>query len=191
MQVFAAVTNAADNSGGSSISGLIFPILIVLLIVYFFSTQRRRARAQQQQLSEIVPGTLVLTTAGLYATVVEMDGADVLLEIAPDVVCRFGRSAIARVISAPGQDGDADADDEDTDGHPDADGQSAVHGRANTDGHPDTDPPRPGPGGKSLGGDSGPGAGEAGTGADGTAGNDAGRGAESAGDAARPPRKEL
>ncbi|WP_018634970.1 preprotein translocase subunit YajC [Parafrankia elaeagni] len=111
MQELAILTSAADNDGGSSISGLIFPLLIVLLIVYFFSTQRRRAKAQQQQLSQIVPGTLVVTTAGLYATVVEQDGSDVLLEIAPDVVCRFGRNAIARVISTPDSESDtADGD---------------------------------------------------------------------------------
>ena len=101
MQVFTAMASAAEGDGGNPLSGLIFPLLILLLIVYFFAVQRRRAKAHQQQLAQIVPGTMVMTTAGLYATVVEMDGADVLLEVAPDVVCRFSRNAIARVVSAP------------------------------------------------------------------------------------------
>jgi preprotein translocase subunit YajC len=97
---------AAGKDGGSSISGLLFPLILILVIVYFFSMQRRRAKAQQQQISRIVPGTLVMTTAGLYATVVEMEDGDLLLEVAPDVVCRFSRSAVARVISTPGGAGD-------------------------------------------------------------------------------------
>ncbi|CAJ60791.1 hypothetical protein FRAAL2142 [Frankia alni ACN14a] len=56
----------------------------------------------------------MITTAGLYATVVELEDGDVLLEIAPDVVCRFTRSAIARVISSP--DADETHDDGSADG---------------------------------------------------------------------------
>ncbi|WP_462185967.1 MULTISPECIES: preprotein translocase subunit YajC [unclassified Frankia] len=106
MHVLVAASVTADKDGGSSISGLLFPLILILVIVYFFSMQRRRAKAQQQQMSRIVPGTLVTTTAGLYATVVELEDGDVLLEVAPDVVCRFSRSAIARVISTPDGAGD-------------------------------------------------------------------------------------
>jgi preprotein translocase subunit YajC len=70
----------------------------------------------------------------LYATVVETDGADVLLEIAPDVVCRFSRGAIARVVGPQsgehgeheghGSSGEHDVPDDEP-GH---DGGSAEHG---------------------------------------------------------------
>ncbi|WP_261566325.1 preprotein translocase subunit YajC [Frankia gtarii] len=105
----------ADGNGGSSIGGFPILLLLVLAIVYIYSMQRRRSKAQRQQVSQILPGTLVITTAGLYATVVELVDDDVLLEIAPDVVCRFTRSAIARVISAPDDDEAQDGESVDED----------------------------------------------------------------------------
>ncbi len=51
-----------------------------------------------------------MTTAGLYATVVEVEDGDVLLEVAPDVVCRFTRAAVARIVSPPAADGPHDGD---------------------------------------------------------------------------------
>ncbi|WP_235489218.1 preprotein translocase subunit YajC, partial [Frankia sp. AvcI1] len=114
MRGLVTAATAADGNGGSSIGGFLIPLLLVLAVVYIFSMQRRRAKAQQQQVSQLLPGTLVITTAGLYATVVELEDGDVLLEIAPDVVCRFTRSAIARVISSP--DADETHDDGSADG---------------------------------------------------------------------------
>ncbi len=107
----------AKDGGGSGIGGFLPLILIVALVFFFMSTQRRRQRAHQQTLASLLPGTLVVTTAGLYATVVEVDEGDVLLEVAPEVVCRFARAAIARVVSAP--DDDSQPDGEAADGQPD------------------------------------------------------------------------
>jgi preprotein translocase subunit YajC len=97
---FAANDEAAGKSSGGFGSWLL-PLLIVLVGVYFFTMQRRRQRATQSEQSKLGPGTLVMTRSGLYGTIVETDGEDILLEIAPDVVCRFNRGAIGRVISSP------------------------------------------------------------------------------------------
>ncbi|SNQ50752.1 Preprotein translocase subunit YajC [Frankia canadensis] len=123
MHGLVSAATAASNNGGGSIGGFLIPLILVLAVVYIFSMQRRRTKAQQEQVSKLAPGSLVITTAGLYATVVELEEGDVLLEIAPDVVCRFTRSAVARVVSAPDQDGQAhgdaahDGDEHETDEH--------------------------------------------------------------------------
>ncbi|MBL7494751.1 preprotein translocase subunit YajC [Frankia sp. CNm7] len=91
---------AADDGGGGASSWLL-PLLILLVGVYFFVIQRRRSKAAQQEQSQIGPGTLVMTRSGMYGTVVEIDGQDVLLEIAPDVVVRYTRAAVGRVVNAP------------------------------------------------------------------------------------------
>ncbi len=106
MLVSAAATAAAQNSNaGNTLSGLLPLLLIVLVVVFFMSSSRRRRRTQEQMLSALVPGAMVVTTAGLYATVVEVDGNDVLLEVAPDVVCRFTKAAVVRVVtSLPGHE---------------------------------------------------------------------------------------
>ncbi len=124
MQVF-AVTEAVAQQSSSGIGGFLPLIIIVALVFFFMSTQRRRQRAQQQTLASLAPGTLVVTTAGLYATVVEVDDGDLLLEVAPDVVCRFARGAVARVVSSPdtetpdheGHDHDHEGHDHDHEGH--------------------------------------------------------------------------
>ena len=108
---------AADAASKSSGSALTFPILIVLVFVGFYflmiRPQRRRQQAVQQQQKTVSPGARVRTTAGMYATVVAVDGDDVILEIAPDVEVRYLKRAIMEVV-APGEADEAEtyADDE-------------------------------------------------------------------------------
>lgn len=80
-------------------SQLLLPLLIVVALYFLFlRPQRTRQRAAQQLASSIEPGQRVVTTAGMYATVVEIDDAGVLLEIAPGVEVRYVRQAISRVV---------------------------------------------------------------------------------------------
>ena len=102
---------AADAASKSSGSALTFPILIVLVFVGFYflmiRPQRRRQQAVQQQQKTVSPGARVRTTAGMYATVVAVDGNDVILEIAPDVEVRYLKRAIMEVV-APGEADEAE-----------------------------------------------------------------------------------
>jgi preprotein translocase subunit YajC len=106
------ITAAAEAATKSSGSSLTFPILIVLVFVGFYflmiRPQRRRQQAVQQQQRTVEPGARVRTTAGMYATVVEVDGDDVVLEVAPGVEVRYLRRAIMEVITP----GDAEVAEE-------------------------------------------------------------------------------
>ena len=105
---------AASNSGGSST----FLILIVVFIglIYFMAIRpgRNRQKRVQQQQNNVLPGARVRTTAGMYATVVAVDGDDVVLEVAPDVEVRYMKRAIMEVLS-PGDEVPAE-DEAGTDG---------------------------------------------------------------------------
>src|ERR1700749_3980381 len=95
---------AAEAATKSSSSSLTFPPLIVLVFCGFYflmiRPQRRRQQKVQQQQKTVAPGARVRTTAGMYATVVEVDGDDVVLEFAPGgEVCYLGR-AIMEVMEA-------------------------------------------------------------------------------------------
>ncbi|MBV9793006.1 MAG: preprotein translocase subunit YajC [Actinobacteria bacterium] len=93
---------AATSSGGSS-TFIIF-IIIIIAAMYFLVMRpgrKRQQRAQQQQ-SSVQPGTRVRTTAGMYATVVAVDGDDVILEVAPDVEVRYMKRAIMEVLGDVG-----------------------------------------------------------------------------------------
>jgi preprotein translocase subunit YajC len=99
--------SAAEAASSSSGSALTFPILIVLVFVGFYflmiRPQRRRQQQVQQQQRTVGPGARVRTTAGMYATVTEVDGDDVVLEVAPGVEVRYLRRAIMEVIE-PGEE---------------------------------------------------------------------------------------
>ena len=62
--------------------------------------QRARARAAAEVRSGLAVGSRVLTTAGIHATVAEVDEQDgtVLLEVAPGVPVRFAAAAVVRII---------------------------------------------------------------------------------------------
>src|ERR1700710_2805319 len=87
-----------NNSSGGSLSGLIVPLVLVGVLVLLFVSQRRRSRAAQQVQQQLRPGMNVMTTAGLFAEVQAVEDDQVHLEIAPSIVCRFSRAAVARVL---------------------------------------------------------------------------------------------
>jgi preprotein translocase subunit YajC len=113
-----AATAAAAKSSGFNPSTLIL-ILIVVVAFYLLMIrpqQRRRQQAQQKQ-NTVQPGARVRTTAGMYATVVDVDGDDVILEVAPGVEVRYMRRAVMDVVS-PGEtveEEEAPADETETD----------------------------------------------------------------------------
>jgi preprotein translocase subunit YajC len=110
----------AAKSSGFNPSTLIL-ILIVVVAFYFLMIRPQQRRKQQaaQKSNNVEPGARVRTTAGMYATVVDVDGDDVILEVAPGVEVRYMKRAIMEVVS-PGEpvdetETDADFTDEDAD----------------------------------------------------------------------------
>ena len=103
-----AAAEAATKSSGSST----FLILIVVFIglIYFMAIRpgRNRQKKVAQQQNTVRPGARVRTTAGMYATVVAVDGDDVVLEVAPDIEVRYIKRAIMEVLTP----GDEPAEDE-------------------------------------------------------------------------------
>jgi preprotein translocase subunit YajC len=108
----------ASKSSGFNPSTLIL-ILIVVVAFYFLMIRPQQRRKQQaaQQSNNVEPGARVRTTAGMYATVVDVDGDDVILEVAPGVEVRYMKRAIMEVVSPgdPVDETETDADDEDAD----------------------------------------------------------------------------
>ena len=102
MGEFTAAAAAASKSSGSSSYTFLLLIAVVFVGFYFLMIrpQRRRQQAAQQQQRTVNPGAEVRTTSGMYATVAEVDGDDVILEVAPGVEVRYMRRAIMEVISS-------------------------------------------------------------------------------------------
>jgi preprotein translocase subunit YajC len=76
-------------------------LALFILAAYFLiirPQQRRRKQAEVLQ-SSISPGDEVVTVAGLYGTVVDIDDKTVTLEVAPGVTNRYARQAICQVVN--------------------------------------------------------------------------------------------
>jgi preprotein translocase subunit YajC len=110
---FLAATTSSSSGGGLV---TLAPLLLMGVIGYFLliRPQQRRARAQQALQRSVEEGDEVLTTAGMYATVIEIDEDDgtVVLEIAPGTHIKAVRGAIAQRLTGDEYD-DEDAEDED------------------------------------------------------------------------------
>jgi len=83
--------------------GSLLPFLVLIVAFYFLILRPARARqsAQAAVNSRLRPGVEVMTTSGLFGTVVEIDGDRLVLEIAEGVRVRFVAAAIGRVIDSP------------------------------------------------------------------------------------------
>jgi len=79
---------------------LLFPLLLVVLLVPMFLGIRRQKREAEKVATmqeELKVGDSVVTTSGLWGTVVDVDEDTVDLEIAEDVVTTWLRQAIREV----------------------------------------------------------------------------------------------
>jgi preprotein translocase subunit YajC len=130
MGMYNVLAASSSKSSGGSFEFILFAVAIFALVyVFMIRPQQRRRQQAQQQSNTVAPGARVRTTAGMYATVVEVDGDDVVLEVAPGIEVRYMKRAIMDVVSPgdPVEDTyEADAEGEDTDaeqyGEDDAEG---------------------------------------------------------------------
>ncbi len=95
---------------------LLFPFL--LLYVLLIRPQQRRLREAQQMAASLQPEDEVITAGGIHGTVTAVDEGTVWLEIAPNVIVRVLKGAIAQRVSEPIvlEDDDHDDESEDTPG---------------------------------------------------------------------------
>ncbi|HEV7654792.1 MAG TPA: preprotein translocase subunit YajC [Mycobacteriales bacterium] len=84
----------------SELVPLLFIAIAVVFLLVLPMRQRNRAVQRAQQLQAgLLPGTEVMTTSGLHATVVSLGDDTVDLEISPGVTVRWAKAAIAEVRS--------------------------------------------------------------------------------------------
>ncbi len=90
--------------------GSFLPILLLVVAFYLLVLRPARNRTAQAKAiaSSLEPGSRIMTTAGLYGTVTEVDGDEIMLEIADGVQVRYVAAAVAKVLE-PGTLADADS----------------------------------------------------------------------------------
>jgi preprotein translocase subunit YajC len=84
---------------GSSAGGLMafLPLIIIMAIFYvlLILPAQRRQKKTQEMLGALKNGDKVVTTGGLFGTIVGMEGDAVQLRIADQVKVKVSRSAVA------------------------------------------------------------------------------------------------
>ena len=99
----------------------LLPFLLIFVVLYLFMIKPAKKRQQQamETQNSLRPGMEVRTVAGLFARVSAVEDDAVILEIAPDVHCRYLKSAIVAVLdtgdAAPAAGAEARDEDEDDD----------------------------------------------------------------------------
>jgi preprotein translocase subunit YajC len=90
---------------------LIFVVfLFVLIWLLFFLPTRRRQKAHEAMQESVELGDEVITAGGIHGIVREADAEDIRLEIAPNVVVKLDRRAVAAVArELPGTDAPQEA----------------------------------------------------------------------------------
>lgn len=102
---------------GDNPLGTFLPLILLVVVFYFLliRPQRKKQAEQLQMQNSLAPGAQVMTTTGLFGTVVGIEDDDVLLEVAPGVQTRWIKAAIGRVITPVEDTEDTDETAEDGD----------------------------------------------------------------------------
>jgi preprotein translocase subunit YajC len=85
-------------------SGLLLPIYILIFIglIYLVGVrpQQKRRKELQAILANLQPGTEIVTVAGIYGTVTEIEeGETLLIEVAEETDIRISKASIASVVT--------------------------------------------------------------------------------------------
>jgi len=91
----------AQTSGGGSPIVLLLLLGMPAMLFWMMRSQRKKAAQQQDLQSSAGIGSEIMTTAGIFGTIVDEDEDEgtIVLEIAPGTQIKLIRGAIARVVS--------------------------------------------------------------------------------------------
>jgi preprotein translocase subunit YajC len=102
-----AYAMAPSPGGGGNGGGIlqILPLMIGMFAIMYFliiRPQQKQRRERETLLRAIKKGDRVVTSGGLYGTVVGLSEHTVTLKVADQVKLDFERSAIGRIVPAAG-----------------------------------------------------------------------------------------
>jgi preprotein translocase subunit YajC len=102
-----AYAMAPTPGGGGSSGGImsVLPLMIGMFAIMYFliiRPQQKQRRERENLLRAIKKGDRVVTTGGLYGTVVGLSEHTVTLKVADQVKLDFERGSIGRIVPAAG-----------------------------------------------------------------------------------------
>ncbi len=82
-------------------------LIVVMIIAFYFLIMRPQRKRQQQQvdmMKTLEPGTRVVTTTGIYATIVAVGDRQIVLETSPGTRLTMLKQAVGRVVGENEED---------------------------------------------------------------------------------------
>lgn len=87
------------QSEGGGMSGLIIPMVLIFAVMYFliFRPQAKKQKTQQAMIKALQKGDKVVTSGGIYGTIVGIKESEktLLIEIAEKVKIKISRSSVS------------------------------------------------------------------------------------------------
>ncbi|MTV25503.1 preprotein translocase subunit YajC [Nitriliruptoraceae bacterium ZYF776] len=81
------------------LTGLLLPLgFLAVLYLLLIRPQQKRQKEHQSQVSNLAVGDDIVTIGGLHGHIVALTDDTMDLEVTDDVVLRFQRSSLARVV---------------------------------------------------------------------------------------------
>jgi preprotein translocase subunit YajC len=92
---------------------IVMVLVLVVLYVLTIRPQRQRQQAQQTMIDKAGVGDDILTNGGIYGTIVETEGDDMVVEIADGLNVHMTRRGIAAVLPPEDEEDEAEEVEED------------------------------------------------------------------------------
>ena len=94
---------------------IIMVLMLGVMYVLMIRPQRQRQAQQQSMIDNAGVGDDVLTTGGIYGTITQIEGDDVVVELAPSLTVHMTRRGIAAVLPPEEDEVDDELEDEEDD----------------------------------------------------------------------------
>ncbi len=111
-QAAEATTQAANGAAAENVAAQPSPLLqmapfFIIIIVFMFlmsRSQKKQAQKRQQMIEQIVKGTEVMLSCGIYGKVAEVTADEMSVEIADGVKIKVNKNGISQIIEAKAQE---------------------------------------------------------------------------------------
>jgi preprotein translocase subunit YajC len=105
---------------------IIMALMLGVMYVLMIRPQRQKQAQQQNMIETAGVGDDVLTTGGIYGTITQAEGDDLVVEIATGLDVHMTRRGIAAVLPPEEEEEDEDEENEDEDDAEEADDELVV-----------------------------------------------------------------
>lgn len=98
---FTFLQQAAPPPRGGNILTMLFPFILVFVIFYFLliRPQRKKQKQHQEMVEQLKPGDKVVTSGGIYGTVMGVKKDRFELKVSSNVKIEITKNAVAAILT--------------------------------------------------------------------------------------------